>query len=109
MKDKDNIEDLLQGAFDDFEMEADSRVWDNVEKELTKKSKKIIPIWWKIGLAASIAGGMAYMGAQQFFDSNSMGSEFAQTEILKEVNSNDVNPDDNSVDASEEERIIELE
>ena len=42
MAEKDNIEDQLQHLFDDYEMSADNRVWENIEAELTKSKNRLI-------------------------------------------------------------------
>lgn len=54
---KKNIDELFKERFNDFDEIPDPKVWSNIEKSLEKKeSKKVFPIWWKLGgLAAGLA------------------------------------------------------
>ena len=49
------IRNLTQGAFKDFELNADSRVWDNIQKGLAEENKKKAAAWWPYAAAASVA------------------------------------------------------
>lgn len=57
---KKNIDKLFQEKFKDFREVPDDRVWDRIEVTLdeNKKSRNIIPIWWKLG---AIAAGLALL------------------------------------------------
>lgn len=54
---KKSIDELFKERFNDFAEIPDPKVWGNIEKSLDKKdSKRVIPIWWKLGgIAAAIA------------------------------------------------------
>lgn len=54
---KKNIDELFREQFRDFDEIPDEKVWEAIENSLDKKSsKKIIPIWWKLGgVAAALA------------------------------------------------------
>lgn len=59
MSDKKNIDRLFQEKFKDFDPVPDEQLWKQIESSLIadgKKSKKIIPVWWRLGgIAAAIA------------------------------------------------------
>jgi len=54
MSEKNNIEDLFQKKFKDFEANAPEDAWTIIEARLNeKKKRRIIPFWWKLsGVAA---------------------------------------------------------
>ncbi|NQY67153.1 MAG: hypothetical protein HRT72_05440, partial [Flavobacteriales bacterium] len=80
MAENDNIEDQLQGAFEEFEMEPDDFVWENIEAELTESKKRPAAYWWKMGLAASFIGGVSIV-ATQFILQPAAVSEIPVAEI----------------------------
>jgi len=53
---KKNIDKLFQEKFKDFSEVPDDKVWQSIETSLDKKkkSRKVIPIWWKLGGVAAI-------------------------------------------------------
>lgn len=57
MSDKKHIDRLFQESFKDFEATPENNVWKNIESTLEnkKKSRRVIPIWWKLtGVAAAL-------------------------------------------------------
>jgi len=56
MKENKNIDRLFQEKFRDFEQAPLPHVWSNIEKSLSRKTKKRRPIWlWIGGVAAGLA------------------------------------------------------
>ena len=59
---KKNIDELFKERFNDFDEIPDPKVWSNIEKSLEKKeSKKVIPIWWKLGGVAAVLAILFYL------------------------------------------------
>ena len=53
MIEKNNIDELFSNNLKDFEVNPDEKVWQEIEKKLVKKKKRVIPIWWTYsGIAA---------------------------------------------------------
>lgn len=53
--DKNDFDELMKNAFDDFEMEPKESVWMNIEKELDKKKKSTVVLWVsRMSIAASV-------------------------------------------------------
>lgn len=59
-EEKDEIVDLFNSAFKDFEADVDDKVWKNIEKELHPESKKKF-VWWHWAAAASLIGGVSIL------------------------------------------------
>ncbi|NER13198.1 outer membrane beta-barrel protein [Leptobacterium flavescens] len=59
MSDRKNIDRLFQEKFKDFDPEPGNDVWGKIEGRLDsqgRKTRKVIPIWWKLGgIAAALA------------------------------------------------------
>jgi len=53
---KKKLDNLFQEKFKDFSEIPDDKVWHAIETSLDqkKKSRKVIPIWWKLGGAAAV-------------------------------------------------------
>lgn len=52
---KKNIDELFKERFRDFDGVPDEKVWKAIEASLEKKkSRKVIPIWWKLGGVAAV-------------------------------------------------------
>ncbi|MCJ7465471.1 MAG: PorT family protein [Maribacter sp.] len=53
---KKNIDQLFQEKFQNFSELPDEKVWENIKSSLDKKkkSRKIIPLWWKFGGIAAL-------------------------------------------------------
>lgn len=60
---KDPIDKLFEEKLRDYSEVPDEKVWKAIEASLQKKknSRKIIPIWWKLGGAAAILALMFYL------------------------------------------------
>lgn len=59
---KKNIDELYKEQFKDFDEIPDSKVWKKIEHSLDKKkSRKVIPIWWKLGGAAAVLAALFYL------------------------------------------------
>ncbi len=57
MEENKNIDRLFQEKFKDFEAHPSSRVWNKIAAQQKEKtSRKVIPLWWKLGgIAAAVA------------------------------------------------------
>jgi hypothetical protein len=62
---QDDMRPFLQDTFSDFEVQADTEVWQNIQQELGKKERKVIPLWWTYGAAAS---AMLILGIALFWN-----------------------------------------
>ncbi len=52
---KKNIDKLFQEKFKDFKEIPDEKVWDAISESLEKKkSRRVIPFWWKLGGVAAV-------------------------------------------------------
>ncbi|MGB5357008.1 MAG: hypothetical protein WBN11_09975, partial [Eudoraea sp.] len=53
---EENIDKLYQKQLKDFSEIPDERVWKSISASLDKKdkSKRVIPIWWKMGGVAAL-------------------------------------------------------
>ncbi|TVZ52578.1 outer membrane beta-barrel protein [Dokdonia sp. Hel_I_53] len=59
MEENKNIDRLFQEKFKDFEAYPSDRVWNKIAARQKKKtSRKVIPLWWKLG---GIAAGVAFL------------------------------------------------
>ena len=54
---KKSIDELFRERFREFDEVPDEKVWKAIEASLEKKkSRKVIPIWWKLGGIAAVLG-----------------------------------------------------
>ena len=53
---KKNLDKLFQEKLKDYRESPDERVWQSIQNSLDqkKKSRRVIPIWWKLGGAAAV-------------------------------------------------------
>ena len=53
---KKKLDKLFQEKFKDFSEMPNDKVWHSIETSLDhkKKSRKVIPIWWKLGGVAAV-------------------------------------------------------
>jgi hypothetical protein len=59
---KNNLEKLFQEKLKDFHETPDEHVWESISSSLdTKKKKKVIPIWWKLGGIAAVLAFLFYV------------------------------------------------
>ncbi|WP_299533804.1 outer membrane beta-barrel protein [Ulvibacterium sp.] len=60
---KKNLDTLFQGKFKDFKEKPDEKVWASIEATLDKKekSRKPVPLWWKLGGAAAVLAILIYV------------------------------------------------
>ena len=56
MKNKKHIDQLFKDRFKDFEASPSPEVWGSIQTSLesSKKNRKIIPLFWKVGGVASL-------------------------------------------------------
>ncbi|MFS4492814.1 hypothetical protein [Maribacter sp. 2308TA10-17] len=81
---KKNLDKLFQEKLKDFSEVPDEKVWQSIEASLDKKkkSRKIIPIWWKLGgIAAMLVLGLFLWNP---FEDNSVNSPII-TDVNNEV------------------------
>lgn len=59
---KKNLDKLFQEKFTDFSAVPDKKVWERIEASLDKKKKTrtVIPIWWKLGGVAAMLAMLLY-------------------------------------------------
>ncbi|MBU2995926.1 hypothetical protein KO500_05755 [Cellulophaga baltica] len=58
---KRNIDELFKEQFKDFDAIPDEKIWSAIETSLEKKkSRKIIPVWWKLGGVAAVLAGFIF-------------------------------------------------
>ncbi|MCF7566818.1 hypothetical protein L3X37_00360 [Sabulilitoribacter arenilitoris] len=116
MSDKKHIDRLFQERFKDFEATPSDAVWKNIEAELNKKKRRVIPIWWRYaGVAALLlllltVGGLFLNDSGRNDSDNIEPTQVVDTkdEVLDDLNKNDNNPLINS-NKKEEEIINEKE
>lgn len=60
---KKNLDKLFQEKFENFSDVPDEKVWHAIEESLDKKkkSKRVIPIWWKLGGVAAVLALVIYV------------------------------------------------
>lgn len=82
---KRNLDNLFQEKFKDFHEVPDKKVWEAIEASLgqKKKSRRIIPIWWKLG-------GVAAVVAMLFYVTNPFGNKIDTDTIITGVENTDV-------------------
>ena len=62
---KDPIDKLFKDKLRDYSETPDDKVWQHIERSLDKKkhSRKLIPIWWRLGGAAAVLALLIYLAA----------------------------------------------
>lgn len=60
---KKNLDQLFQEKLSDFSEVPDEKVWQSIEASLDKKkkSRRVIPLWWKLGGAAAVLAFVMYL------------------------------------------------
>lgn len=90
MKQKKNIDRLFQEKFKDFEAHPSDQVWKNISKAKAKKeSRKIIPIWWRLGGVAAVALLLVTIGLALWNDTSNTTNttpEFVQSDQKDSTN-----------------------
>jgi len=98
---KKNIDKLFQEKLNDFEEIPDEKVWDAISASLDKKkSRKVIPFWWKLGGVAALLAVM-FMIINPFEDKNDVAPILTDTEKVEKENPVH-NREDGKVISSEE-------
>ena len=86
---KKNIDKLFQEKFNDFEEIPDEKVWGAISTSLDKKkSRKVIPFWWKLGGVAALLAIM-FMAINSFEDKIDVAPILTDTEKVEKENSSD--------------------
>lgn len=67
---KDKIDQLFSEKLDNHTIKPRAEAWEKLENRLEKSKKRVVPIWQKLSIAASIAvlllaGGVAYFGGNE--------------------------------------------
>ena len=57
MNEQHNIDRLFQEKLKNFEVQPHPEVWQNIKQKLTKKKRRILPMWWFGGVASLLIGG----------------------------------------------------
>ena len=78
---KNNLDKLFQEKLKDFREVPDERVWESVEQSLDqrRKSKRVIPIWWKLGGVAAVLA-IALLVINPFGTEEPSGTTITNTE-----------------------------
>jgi len=90
---KKKLDKLFQEKFKDFSEMPNDKVWHSIETSLDqkKKSRKVIPIWWKLG-------GVAAVLTIALFVINPFEKDFNETPTVTDVN----NPSKKTSDESQQ-------
>lgn len=112
MSDKKHIDRLFQESFKDFEATPDNTVWKNIESTLEnkKKSRRVIPIWWKLtGIAAVLL--LLFTVGNTIYNSNANNTSeeiLVDTEIdtLKNNNTNSELTNSNTSNSKNTDAIV---
>ena len=87
MSERKNINKLFQENFENFEMQPDEMVWENIKTKLEEKKEKrrILPFWWRIsGVAAAlIIGFLVYHKESEVLPNNGTSVAHQEKESLK--------------------------
>ncbi|WP_340076088.1 outer membrane beta-barrel protein [Leptobacterium sp. I13] len=71
MGDKKNIDRLFREKFRDFNVSPSDTFWKRIEEKLEKKkSRRIIPIWWKLGGVAALVALLFSIGYNLLINNN---------------------------------------
>ena len=93
---KKNLDKLFQEKFSDFSDVPTEKVWQAIEVSLNKKkkSRKVIPFWWKLGgIAAVLALGIFLINPfkDRVEDSNAVITDVEQVKVDEQKKSKDSN------------------
>lgn len=106
---KRHVDELFQEKFKDFQSLPDEKVWQAIEASLDKKekSRRVIPIWWKIGGAAAVLA-LLWLGITTFTQTESNPNTNAVTQE-EHNNVPTTQTEENNVITSPTENNISLE
>jgi len=80
---KKNIDKLFREKLEDFHEIPDEKVWSHISESLDKKkSRKIIPFWWKLGGVAALVA-VLFMVINPFQEDTSASPIISDTEQLE--------------------------
>lgn len=98
MSDKKHIDRLFQESFKDFEATPSDAVWENIELQLNqkKKSRKVIPIWWRYAGVAALLLLLLTVGINYFNTDNT--TQTNQVVDTEDTISNEQNDESNGFD-----------
>ena len=89
MSERKNINKLFQENFENFEMQPNELVWENIKIKLEEKKKKrrILPFWWRLsGVAAALVIGLlVYHKESETLPNNGTTVAHQENEIPKKV------------------------
>ncbi|WP_396165910.1 hypothetical protein [Flavobacterium sp.] len=89
MSERKNINKLFQENFENFEMQPNELVWENIKRKLEEKKKKrrILPFWWRLsGVAAALVIGLlVYHKESETLPNNGTTVAHQENEIPKKV------------------------
>lgn len=86
---KKNLDKMFQEKFSDFEEIPDEKVWDAISVSLDKKkSRKLIPFWWKLGGVAALLA-ILFVIVNPFEDKNDVAPILTDTENVEKENASD--------------------
>lgn len=79
MSEEHNIDRMFKESLKDLDVQAPKNAWENIEKRLTKKSKRpIIPFWQKLSGVAAVIAVLILIGSQWFL-------KFPETNTQKSI------------------------
>jgi len=98
---KKNIDNLFQEKLHDFREIPDEKVWVSISDSLDKKkSRKVIPIWWKLGGVAALLA-VLFVSVNPFGEDSNIPPIISDTENLENNNLNEEEYKIRSADKSE--------
>ncbi len=102
-----NINNLFQEKFENFEVEPNQEVWDNIEIQLKeKKKKRIIPFWWKLsGVAALLTIGFFVFNTNSDKSNENTNSTIVNKENKENPSNNAIVNSQKNVNSSDKNNI----
>ena len=88
MNDKKHIDRVFQERFKDFEATPSDAVWENIEAQLNKKKRRVIPIWWRYAGIAALLLLLLTVGSIYF-----TGEEDLPINTVVETENEDIKPE----------------
>ena len=110
---KKNLDKLFQEKFRDFKEIPDEKVWDDISTSLDrKKSRRLIPFWWKLGGVAALLA-VLFVVVNPFKEDSGIVPIISDTEEMERENPNSNEKDGESIFSGEiteeENQVVDTE